>query len=233
MTQPELMPNKWRHIGIPTIHPTLGGENNFFVRCCHHRCLSLRRHSGEPLNVNMSEHPSNAKVTTGRSCRRSIRCIAWFRLEMVLLRSCHIACRCFAIPPQIPSWLTVKVLCFGGVFLLYYPPKHPRGVPWKEALRNLDWVGMVLFVVGGTLTLAGLLLTTTISSSDRRVVAPLTIGLVFVAIFGVWENQAEQRFGVRYPLCPRHVFTRGNGRNMTAPFLVVFVSALDLSRRRS
>lgn len=34
---------------------------------------------------------------------------------------------------------------------MYYPPKHPRGVPWKEALRNLDWIGMVLFVVGGTL----------------------------------------------------------------------------------
>lgn len=227
------MPNKWRHIGITTIHPILGGETDFFFRCCHYRCLSLRRHSGEHSNVSMSGYAGDAKLNTGRSRRRPFRCIAWFRLEMVLLRSCHIACRCYAIPPRRAFWLTVKVLCFGGVFLLYYPPKHPRGVPWKEALRNLDWVGMVLFVVGGTLTLAGLLLTTTIPSSDRRVVAPLTIGLVFVAIFGLWENQAEQRFGVRYPLCPRHVFTRGKGRDMTAPFLVVFVSALDLSRRRS
>lgn len=37
-----------------------------------------------------------------------------------------------------------------------YPPKHPRGVPWKEALQGIDWVGMdwvgmVLFAFGGTL----------------------------------------------------------------------------------
>lgn len=65
-------------------------------------------------------------------------------------------------------------------------------------------------------------------SSDRGVVILLTLGLGFIAIFGVWENQAEQRFGVRYPLCPRHVFTKGKGRDMTAPFLVVFVSTIAI-----
>lgn len=115
----------------------------------------------------------------------------------------------------------------------------------------MDWVGIALFIAGGTLyvipktplnsrlfnsfafreltgakphrTLTGCLLTTTIPSSDVRVVAPLTTGLVVMVIFGVWENQAEQRFNVQYPLCPRRVFTKGKGRDMTAPFLVVFV----------
>lgn len=64
-------------------------------------------------------------------------------------------------------------------------------------------------------------------SSDKRVVICLTVGLVVVALFGLWENQAEQRFNVRYPLCPRHVFTKGKGRDMTAPFLVVFVSTFQ------
>lgn len=50
------------------------------------------------------------------------------------------------------------MFCFAGVYFLYYPPKHPRGVPWKEALRNLDWIGMALFVIGGTLYVTSTLL---------------------------------------------------------------------------
>ncbi|KAK3045862.1 hypothetical protein LTR09_012616 [Extremus antarcticus] len=50
----------------------------------------------------------------------------------------------------------LHALCFGGLYSLCYPPKHPRGVPWKEALQGIDWVGMdwvgmVLFAFGGTL----------------------------------------------------------------------------------
>ncbi|RVX72009.1 hypothetical protein B0A52_04607 [Exophiala mesophila] len=170
---PELMPNKWRHIGIVLTDAFL------FVAIL-------------------------VGPVAGRYA--ALRGSAW--------RWCFYA-------PAISH-----VFCFAGVFFLYYPPKHPRGVPWKEALRNLDWIGIVLFVVGGTLTLTGCLLTITMPSSDKRVVICLTVGLVVVALFGLWENQAEQRFNVRYPLCPRHVFTKGKGRDMTAPFLVVFTETM-------
>ncbi|KAF5963036.1 major facilitator superfamily transporter [Fusarium coicis] len=117
------------------------------------------------------------------------------------------------------------VFCLAGVYMLYYPPKHPRGVPWHDALRGMDWVGIVLFIAGGTSTLVGCLLTTTTPASDVRVIAPLTTGLGVLVLFGIWENQAE-RFNVRYPLCPRHVFAKGKGRDMTAPFLVVFTETM-------
>ncbi|OQU95233.1 hypothetical protein CLAIMM_01469 [Cladophialophora immunda] len=170
---PELMPNKWRHIGVVITD----------------LCLFVSILVGPVAGRYVALHGN-----------------AW--------RWCFYA-------PAISH-----VFCFAGVYVLYHPPKHPRGVPWKEALRNLDWIGIALFVIGGTLTMTGCLLTTTIPSSDRRVVTPLTVGLVFVALFGLWENQAEQRFNVRYPLCPRHVFTKGNGRDMTAPFLVVFTETM-------
>lgn len=83
---------------------------------------------------------------------------------------------------------------------------------------------MVLFIIGGTLTLTGIVLTTYIKSSDVRVVATLSVGLAFIAIFGIWETLCEKTFKVEYALCPRRVFVRNKGRDMTAPWIVMFVS---------
>jgi MFS family permease len=30
-------------------------------------------------------------------------------------------------------------LSFGVMVTFYFPPKHPRGIPWNQALKNLDW----------------------------------------------------------------------------------------------
>lgn len=50
-----------------------------------------------------------------------------------------------------------------GLSLLYFPPKHPKGVPWKDALPGLDYVGTVLIVPGVCLVLVGII-NTTVSS---------------------------------------------------------------------
>lgn len=34
------------------------------------------------------------------------------------------------------------------LFLLYHPPKHPRGVPWRDAIGGLDYVGAILVTPG-------------------------------------------------------------------------------------
>ena len=89
---------------------------------------------------------------------------------------------------------------------------------------------MAIFIIGGTFTLAGIVMTSYIKASDARVVAVLVIGLVFLAIFGVWETICEKTFNIRYALCPQRVFTRNKGRDMTAPWVVMFVSTPARSR---
>jgi hypothetical protein len=58
---------------------------------------------------------------------------------------------------QFVYWggFVASAIAFIGLFIFYHPPKHPRGIPWKEALKGLDWVGSVLFSIGATLVLVG------------------------------------------------------------------------------
>ncbi|ERS98189.1 uncharacterized protein SPSK_06068 [Sporothrix schenckii 1099-18] len=106
-----------------------------------------------------------------------------------------------------------------GIGFLYFPPKHPRGIPWKDALRGLDYVGCVLVVPGICLTLVGIINTTSKASNSPAVVGPLVSGFGVLVLFGIWETVSS----VKYPLCPPHIFRYKNGREFTAPFVVAFI----------
>ena len=101
------------------------------------------------------------------------------------------------------------------VFWLYFPPKHPRGLPFKVAIKQLDYVGAILFSIGLTLTLTGIVLTTTNPSSSPKVVALIVIGFATLAGFACWETFAD----LKQPLTPTHIFTKDKGREFTAPFV--------------
>lgn len=108
---------------------------------------------------------------------------------------------------------------FTGLFLFYFPPKHPRGLPFKQALRDLDYGGALLFIVATTLILTGIVYTTTLPSSDPKVIGTLVAGFVLMVVFALYETFAP----LKQPLTPTHVFTRDKGRELTAPFIVGFV----------
>ncbi|OAG43819.1 hypothetical protein AYO21_02046 [Fonsecaea monophora] len=106
-----------------------------------------------------------------------------------------------------------------GLYWCYFPPAHPRGVPFWEAIHGMDWVGMFLFTAGFAITMSGIINTTYIDASNVRVIATLCVGFGVMILFGLWEQ-----FGtITYPLCPTHVFTRNHGRTFTAPFVVGIV----------
>jgi MFS family permease len=65
------------------------------------------------------------------------------------------------------------VVTFIAVFFLYKPPKHPRGVPWKVAVKGLDYVGAVLVTGGVLLTLMGIVYTTYLPAKSALVLGPL------------------------------------------------------------
>ncbi|CAH0047858.1 unnamed protein product [Clonostachys solani] len=111
------------------------------------------------------------------------------------------------------------VFSFAGLYLYYYPPKHPRGLPTGQALRELDYVGVVLFTLATTLILTGIVYTTTLASSDPTVIGTLCSGFGCLVAFALWETFAP----LKQPLTPTRIFTRDNGRELTAPFVVGFV----------
>ncbi|KAF2492231.1 MFS general substrate transporter [Lophium mytilinum] len=108
---------------------------------------------------------------------------------------------------------------FVGLYFYYFPPAHPRGIPFGQALRELDYGGAILFIIATTLTLTGIVYTTTLPSSDPKVIGTLVSGLGLLVVFALYETFAP----LKQPLTPTHVFTRGHGRELTAPFVAGFV----------
>lgn len=111
------------------------------------------------------------------------------------------------------------VFSFAGLYLYYFPPRHPRGLPVRQALRELDYVGALLFIISTTLILTGIVYTTTRESSDPMVIGTLTSGFGLMTAFALWETFMP----LKQPLTPTRIFTRDYGRRLTAPFVAGFV----------
>jgi hypothetical protein len=76
-----------------------------------------------------------------------------------------------------------------------------------------------MFIVSVTLILTGIVYTTTLDSSDPKVIGTLVSGFGLLTVFALYETFAP----LKQPLTPTHVFTAGNGRELTAPFVAGFV----------
>ncbi|OAL33233.1 hypothetical protein AYO20_07550 [Fonsecaea nubica] len=103
--------------------------------------------------------------------------------------------------------------------LLYFPPRHPRGVAWHVALKQLDYVGMLTFTGATTLILTGIVYVQVRPSNDPLVIGLLVSGFALMLMFGAWETFAP----LKQPLAPTRLFTHNRGRTLTAPFIVGFV----------
>jgi hypothetical protein len=112
-----------------------------------------------------------------------------------------------------------QFLSLAALYAFYKPPKHPKGVPWHEAYKGLDYVGTAIIIPGICLALVGIINTTYKPSSHVTVVAPMVVGFVLIAAFGVWETFSN----VPYKLCPPHLFRAHKGREFSAPFTVAFI----------
>ena len=64
----------------------------------------------------------------------------------------------------------ISLICLA---LFYFPPKHPKGVPWKEAIRGLDYVGTIIVVPGVCLAIVGIINTTYMPTKSTMVSKPM------------------------------------------------------------
>ncbi|KAK3683274.1 hypothetical protein LTR37_020387 [Vermiconidia calcicola] len=118
-------------------------------------------------------------------------------------------------------WGVVITIAISFVILalFYHPPKHPRGIPWDRAVRQLDYVGIVTFTGAAAMILSGIVYAELLPSSSPIVIGLLVAGFASLIFFALWETFAP----IKEPLAPTRLFTAHKGRALTAPFVVGFV----------
>lgn len=113
----------------------------------------------------------------------------------------------------------LQALSAAGLFFFYYPPAHPLGISFRTAFRQLDYLGMFLFVAGAVPVMVGIVYTASIPASDPRVIGTLVAGFVMLVLFALWES-----FGnAKHPLTPPAIFRKGYGRDFTAPCIALAI----------
>jgi MFS family permease len=122
----------------------------------------------------------------------------------------------------------ISIVC---LYALYYPPQHPRGLGFRRALRELDYVGGVLFILSATLTLVGIVYTELIPSSSPKVIGLLCAGFGTLVCFILFENIGQRKGWIKQPLTPTRIFTADKGREFTFPFIVGFVVTMCVTYR--
>ncbi|KAJ6128223.1 hypothetical protein N7471_009440 [Penicillium samsonianum] len=110
-------------------------------------------------------------------------------------------------------------LSFFGLLFLYHPPKHPLGIPYKEAFKSIDYLGAFLFIGGAVPFLMGIVWAGVYDSNDVHVVAPLVVGTAVLICFALWESFGK----LKYPLTPTYIFASSWGRDFTAPVIALGV----------
>jgi hypothetical protein len=110
-------------------------------------------------------------------------------------------------------------ITFVILVLFYHPPKHPRGIPWGQAARHLDYVGIVSFTAAAAMILSGIVYVQLLPSNSPTVIGLLVAGFACLVFFGVWETVMD----LKEPIAPTRLFTANKGRALTAPFIVGFV----------
>lgn len=88
--------------------------------------------------------------------------------------------RCYRAAADVLQWrwgywalLIAQTISFVVLLLLYFPPKHPRGIPWAQAMRELDYVGIVSFTGAAAMILSGIVYVQLLPSNS-----PIVIGLL-------------------------------------------------------
>jgi hypothetical protein len=93
------------------------------------------------------------------------------------------------------------------------------GIPYKEALKSIDYLGAFLFIGGAVPFLMGIVWAGVYNSTDAHVVAPLVVGAVLLICFALWESFGK----LKYPLTPTYIFSSSWGRDFTAPVIALGV----------
>lgn len=118
------------------------------------------------------------------------------------------------------SWHTVMGLV---LFFFYYPPdfytKHKTdGKTRRQMLKEMDYVGILLFVAGGALFLIGVNFGgRNFPWSSPKVIAPIVVGLCCYVALGFYETRSS----LKYPLMQPRLFR--DIRGFTMVIVVCFV----------
>ena len=109
------------------------------------------------------------------------------------------------------GWINLPIVVVGIVLAFFFLHLRPVDASFGSKLRRLDWIGISLFTIGGTmfalpLSWAGGMY----PWSSWRTILPLIIGAIILAVFGIYESKPAE------PMLPYRIF-----RNRTAVVTLV------------
>ncbi|KAI9741405.1 MAG: peroxiredoxin prx5 [Cirrosporium novae-zelandiae] len=131
----------------------------------------------------------------------------------------------FALPELLPNkWRHIGVVIadatvYVAVIVAPVTARYGNGLALSQVIREIDYLGAVLFMIGAVPALMGIVWAGVYSSSDAHVVAPLVIGFFFLICFALWETYG----GAKHPLTPTYIFSSSWGRDFTAPAVALAV----------
>lgn len=99
------------------------------------------------------------------------------------------------------GWVNLPIIAVGVVLAFFFLHLRPIDLSLRSKLRRLDWIGMVLFMVGSTmfalpLSWAGAMC----PWSSWRTILPLIVGAIVLVVFGIYESKPAE------PVFPYRVF---------------------------
>ena len=115
-------------------------------------------------------------------------------IVLVACTICPVAAR-YSLQHGTWRWLLWVPVMGNGIsaivlFFFYFPPKHPRGLSYSEAIRKIDYVGCLLFTAAAVLVLVGVVFASYLKATDARVTGCLVVGFASLIGFACWETWA-------------------------------------------
>lgn len=123
--------------------------------------------------------------------------------------------------------LAIQCLALALVFFFYFPPafktKHrDDGKSKRELMKELDYIGLFLFIAGCCLFLVGLSWGgTSYPWKSAGTIAPIVVGFCTLVVFVFYESYAK----LQYPMFPIRLIKRG--RQFSFPLIVIAISGMQ------
>ncbi|KAF2436319.1 MFS general substrate transporter [Tothia fuscella] len=112
-----------------------------------------------------------------------------------------------------------QAISFVGLLVFYFPPAHPLGLPYAQVFREMDYLGIFLFIGASLPIMMGIVWASVFPSTNLHVIVPLVIGSVILVLFALYEHYGKPK----HPITPTAMFTAGRGRDFTAPCIALAI----------
>ena len=94
------------------------------------------------------------------------------------------------------------------------PSRASAGLSFGQVFRELDYLGIFLFIAGSLPFLMGTVWASIYSTTDAHVIEPLVVGCMILVFFALWKHTGRRNT----PSPPTNICASSWGRDFTTPW---------------